>query len=117
MQKGLGIAALILAILSIFIPFIGTWMTILVAILAIFATGAGFGMGIAAIIINFVHIFFLSPLLWFTKLATDQNAANGINIESSGGVLPWILIGIQVAALVALIVLNKKSASTSPVSS
>jgi hypothetical protein len=62
MEKGLGIAALVVAIIAMFIPFVGTWLTILVAILAAFAAGEGFGLGIAAIIINVIHIFFFSPI-------------------------------------------------------
>ena len=41
MQKGLGIAALIIAIIAIFIPLAGTWITILAGLLTAFAAGPG----------------------------------------------------------------------------
>ena len=108
MQKGLGIAALVIAIIAIFIPFAGTWMTILAGLLAAFAVGSGFGMGIAAIIINAVHILFLSPLLWATQGMASAGAAHaGDDIVF----LPWILLAVQAIALVVLIMFNMKSTS------
>ncbi|MEI6706583.1 MAG: hypothetical protein WCK96_05540 [Methylococcales bacterium] len=106
MQKGLGIAALVIAIIAVFIPFLGTWLTVLVAILAAFAAGEGFGLAIAAIIIDFIHIFVFSPLLWATQgMASAGAAAQGEEIVF----LPWVLVGIQVVALTVLIMLNNKS--------
>jgi hypothetical protein len=113
MQKGLGIAALVVAIIAIFIPFLGTWLTVLVAGLAIFAAGPGFGLAAASLVINVVHILFLSPLLWATsglEMLADV-AANSSGQEAPGAgfrLLPWILIGIQVAAFALLLKANKK---------
>lgn len=116
MQKGLGIAALAISIIAIFIPFIGTWLTILVALLAAFAYGPGFAMGVAGIVIDIIHIFFFSPLLWATgglaavadEAAKSQGASGA---EGAGGfmALPWILIVIQIAAMVFLMRSNKKN--------
>jgi hypothetical protein len=70
MQKGLGITALVIAIIVIFVPFAGSWLTILVALLAAFAAGEGFGLGIAAIFINVVHIFvFFSSALGHARVS------------------------------------------------
>lgn len=60
MQKGLGIAALVIAIIAMFTPFLGTWLTILAGLLAAFAYGPGIGLAIASIILNIVHIFFVT---------------------------------------------------------
>lgn len=115
MQKSLGIAALVISIIAIFIPFLGTWLTVLVAGLAAFAAGAGFSLGIAGIVINIVHILFLSPLLWATGglaavadgAARSQGAA-GADGASAFMAMPWILIAIQIGALAFLILSNKK---------
>lgn len=92
MQKGLGIAALVFSILAIFMPF-GMWLTVVVALLAMFAYGEGFGFGVAAIVINLINLLFLSPFIWiyFTTIA----------------ILPIILIGVQIIALIFLIKKNK----------
>lgn len=110
MQKGLGISALVLAILAILIPFAGSWITVLVALLAAFAAGNGFGLGVAAIIINAFHIMLLSPLLWATQGLASLGA------EHAGEeiiFIPYILLGIQAVALAVLIMFNKKSESAS----
>ena len=105
MGKGLGITALVLAILAMFIPFLGTWLTILVAIIAAFAVDEGFGLGIAAIVIDCIHIFFFSPLLWATQgLATMDAASQGTEVVF----VPWLLIAVQVAAMAILITFNNK---------
>jgi hypothetical protein len=115
MQKSLGIAALAISIIAIFIPFLGTWLTIPVAGLAAFAYGPGRAMGIAGIVINVFHIFFLSPLLWATGglAAVADQAAKQTGSGSAEGAgafmaMPWILVAIQIAALVFLIRSNKK---------
>jgi predicted PurR-regulated permease PerM len=65
----------------VFIPFLGTWLAVLVAILAAFAAGEGFGLAVAAIIIDFIHIFVFSPLLWATQdMASADAAAQGEEI-------------------------------------
>jgi hypothetical protein len=105
MQKGLGIAALILGILAIFTPFLGTWLTIVVAVMAAFAYGPGLALGIAAIAVNVIHIFFFSPLLWATQAVFSATEASG---AGDMPFLPWILIAFQVGAAVVLFMLNKK---------
>lgn len=94
MQKGLGIAALVLSILAIFVPVAGPWLTVLVAVMAAFAYGPGLGMAVAAIIINIVNLIFLSPQVW---------AALALNPA-----IALVLFGAQVAAMIVLIVLHKK---------
>ena len=106
MQKGLGIAALVLGILAIFTPFVGTWLTIVVAVMAAFAYGPGLALGVAAIVVNVIHIFFFSPLLWATQAVMSAGEAAG---AGDTPFLPWILVAIQAGAAVVLFMLHKKS--------
>lgn len=105
MQKGLGISALVLAIVSIFIPVLGPWLTVVAAALAAFAYGPGFALGLSSIIINLVNIFVLSPTVW---LAMGANAAavsqGGKSVLSVG----TTLFVAQAIALAVLIVFNMK---------
>jgi hypothetical protein len=110
MQKGLGIAALVIAILAIFIPFAGTWLTVVAGGMAAFALGPGFGLGVASVIINIIHILFFSPLLWVTS-AVGTIGAVAAGSESAGGqfaMVPWVLIAIQAGAGYWLYASNKK---------
>jgi hypothetical protein len=105
MQKGFGIAALVIAIIAMFVPFIGTWLTIFVGLMAAFACGPGIGLAVASIIINVVHIFFFSPLLWATQgLAEAGAASTGEDIIF----LPWLLVLVQVGAGILLFNLHGK---------
>ena len=115
MQKSLGIAALAISIIAIFIPFLGTWLTVLVAALAAFALGPGFSMAIAGIVINIFHILFLSPLLWATggfAAVSDEMAKSTGAVGAEGATafmaLPWILVAVQIGALAFLLWSNKK---------
>lgn len=105
MQKGLGIAALVIAIIAMFVPFLGTWLTILVGIMAAFAYGPGIALAIASIILNVVHIFVFSPLLWATQGLAELGAQHA---GQKVAFLPWVLIVAQVVAIVILIVLHSK---------
>lgn len=104
MQKGLGIAALVIAIIAMFVPFLGTWLTILVGIMAAFAYGPGIALAIASIILNVIHIFVFSPLLWVTQGLAQLGTPAGQKVTF----LPWVLIVAQVVAIVILIVLHSK---------
>ena len=110
MQQGLGIAALVIAIISIFIPFAGSWLTVLSALLAAFAYGPGIALGIASIVINIIHIIFFSPLLWATQVAAEVGRelaqSQGQNFEPA--FLPWFLITAQVGAIILLFLLHRK---------
>lgn len=119
MQKGLGISALVLSIIAIFIPLLGTRLTVVAAGLAAFAYGPGFALGVAGIVIDILHIFFLSPLLWATGglAAVADGAAKAHGGSGAEGadafmMLPWMLIAIQIAALAFLVKTNKKRPAT-----
>jgi Short C-terminal domain len=63
MGIGLGIGALVVALLSIFIPIYGGIFTVLSAALAAFSGRAGLGLGIGAIVVNIFNLWFMSPAL------------------------------------------------------
>lgn len=108
MQKGLGIAALVVAILAMFIPFLGTWLTLVAGLLAAFAYGPGIGLGIASIVLNVFHIFFLSPLLWVSQGLAEVGAAHaGEQIVF----LPWVLVAAQIGAGILLFMMHSKQKS------
>lgn len=96
MNKSLGIAALVIAILAIFVPVLGPWMTLLVAGMAIFATGPGFAMGLAAIILSAINVSMMSPSIWLAAAA--------------GHSFGTFLVIVQVIAAIVLFVRNKKAA-------
>ena len=113
--KAFGIIALVVAILSIFIPLVGIYLPILVAILAIFSAGEGYTLGASAIGINLVNIIFLSPLLWIVSGMGEQldkqtmiQAGMSPEVASSMAGLGIFMICIQIAAGVALFIKNKR---------
>ena len=101
--KVMGILAIVLAGIAIFIPVVGVYLTVFSAILAAFAYGKSVLFGYIAIGINFLSLFFLSPLLWVA--ASAENAG-----ENNIAGLVWFLLGAQVLALVFLIWKSKKRA-------
>ncbi|RLA07827.1 MAG: hypothetical protein DRQ51_04680 [Gammaproteobacteria bacterium] len=88
MSKTLGVLALLIAIIALVIPGAGGYITVLVALLAIFSFGKGYSLGITAIIISIVNIAIISPMVWAMPL------------------IGVALIVVQVVALVLLIVFN-----------
>ncbi|MBU2751252.1 hypothetical protein HER14_09965 [Acidithiobacillus thiooxidans] len=102
MQKGFGFAAIIIAVISFFIPFIGPWLTILTALLAILAYGPGFSFGLAAIIVNFLNIY-LSPSIWAMNAMRDM--ADG---HQHTPYIPYTLFAVQIVSLIILIFINIK---------
>ena len=100
--KVMGILAIVVAGIAIFIPVMGVYLTIASAILAAFA-GKSAILGYIAIGVNFISLFLFSPLLWVAASAenADENAIAG---------LVWFLLGVQVLALVFLIWRNRKKA-------
>lgn len=67
MSKGLGIAALVLILISFPIPFVGTWIGYLALVVA--AVAALFGdraLTVATAVIAAIKMYFLSPVLMAT---------------------------------------------------
>jgi hypothetical protein len=93
MQKPLGIVALIVAIISIFIPLIGPYLTVISAICAALAWGSGLALGIAALVLNLINIFVMSPSIWLTMAANSAAEAQGKSFLSVGTFLFLVQIG------------------------
>ena len=70
--KVMGILAIVLAGIATFIPFLGVYLTVVAAILAAFSFGKSALFGYIAIGINFLSLFFFSPMLW---IAAGADAA------------------------------------------
>lgn len=98
-NKSFGVAAIIIAVLAIFVPVFGPWMSILVAGLAVLATGTGFAMGLAAIILSAINVMMLSPSIWLAA--------------SAGHSFGTFLVIVQVVAAGVLFVKNKKEVAVS----
>lgn len=45
------------------------WLTLLAGGLAVFSAGAGFALGLAAIILSAINVLMLSPTLWLAAVA------------------------------------------------
>ena len=103
-MKALGITAMILAIVSIFIPVVGPYLTLVCALLAAFSAGPGLTFGAVAILINILNVSFMSPSLWLTAgMAEAERAGSGDAVLAGMGV---IFIGAQLVAAIVLIVMH-----------
>ncbi|MBF0368105.1 MAG: hypothetical protein HQL52_01505 [Magnetococcales bacterium] len=95
-MKVLGVTALILAIILIFVPILGGYLVVIPALFAALAGGAGFTPGMVALLLNLVNLLFLSPVM-------VMNVTGGIK---AGDSLPLLIFGglilIQVVAGVIL---------------
>jgi hypothetical protein len=72
MEKGLGIAALVVAILGIFVPVVTiyvVWLALILAALAGFLGDKAFP--IASLLVCLINILFLSPMTW-AALASER---------------------------------------------
>lgn len=103
-MKALGIIAMIFAIIAIFIPVAGPYLTIICALLAAFSAGSGLTYGAVAIGINILNVTFLSPSLWILAGAAEAgNQGSGSSVILGMGV---VFIGIQIIAAVVLIIVH-----------
>lgn len=59
----LAISALVAAVLVIFVPLLGGYLSVFASLMAVFVRGRGFYLAMAASIINLVNVLFLSPIL------------------------------------------------------
>ncbi len=105
-MKAIGIIAMIFAVISIFIPVIGPYLTIVCAILAAFAAGPGITFGAVAIGVNILNVAFLSPSLWITAGASEvEHAGSGSDVLLGMGI---VFIGAQVVSAIILIMFHKR---------
>lgn len=104
-MKALGITAMIIAIVSMFIPLAGIYLTVVAAILAAFAAGPGITFAGVAIMINFINLVFMSPLLWAAQA--------GAHIEGKTGP-GMFLVAVQIIAVIVLVFMHKAQAKKAP---
>lgn len=100
MAKGLGIAALVLSILAIFVPVITIFVVWLAMILA--AVGGFFGeraFAIASVLVSLVNLILLSPMTW--AAFAGENAGGGAFFQT-------VTVILFIAPIVAMIVGAKK---------
>jgi hypothetical protein len=98
--KALGIIAMIFAIVAIFVPVFGPYLTLVCALIAAFSAGPGLTFGIVAIGVNVLNVAFLSPSLWLLATAAESNETGaGSDVLVGLGIL---FISAQVLAAIVL---------------
>jgi hypothetical protein len=103
MSKGFGIAALVFAILAIFIP-LGIFVSALAIVLAFMAALAGDRIfATATAIIALINTIFLSPSTWIMLGASDSNSKSVLTmIILVGGALPFVAMILNSAGKISL---------------
>ena len=107
-MKALGITAMIFAIVAIFVPVAGPYLTLVCALLAAFAGGLGLTYGAVAIMVNIINLLFLSPSLLLTAgltagMAETEAAGTGSLVIAGMGI---VFIGAQIVAAIVLIIVH-----------
>ena len=103
-MKALGIIAMIFAIIAIFIPVAGPYLTIVCALLAAFSAGPGITFGAVAIGVNILNVVFLSPSLWLMAgMSEADKAGSGSDVLLGMGI---VFIGVQIIAAIILIIIH-----------
>lgn len=115
MGKGLGIAALVIMLLSFPVPVVGTWIGYIALLLAAGAALAGHStLAIATTVVGVVKMYFLSPGLMasmylpFVKVEGEAAPASAYMFL----VLTTVLVALPIVALVARKVLFRGPASS-----
>lgn len=97
-MQGIGLAALILSVISVFIPFSGVFISGLSGLLVCFSAFKPNKYSVAALIINLANLFFLSPMFFIAAMGESE-----LEIKLSGpslGVVFWSLAGVQLLAVI-----------------
>ena len=103
-MKALGITAMILAVISIFVPLVGPYLTILCALLAAFSAGPGITFGAVAILVNVINVSLLSPSLWIAGIVEADKGSGDAFLFSMG----VVFIAPQAIAGLIMILLHMK---------
>ncbi len=96
-----GISSLFFAILGVFIPLAGIFITGISGFLAWMSAGKGTPLGAAAVIINLINIFLLSPGY---MLVVGLEAQHRTPDQSKSFTIWMIVLFIQISAIVVFIV-------------
>jgi hypothetical protein len=99
MSKGFGIAALVLAVLAIFVPVAGVFLS---AIACAFATIAGVcgdrGLAIATALLAGVNTFFLSPSLWMVQEGGPNQGRSPLVATITVALMVVPIVGVSIGA-------------------
>jgi hypothetical protein len=99
MGKGLGIAALVVSIISIFIPLYGIFLGWLALLVVLFAALAGdITFTIAVVVISVINYIFLSPSLWIVAAGAHLNPKQSSSASLIG--LTAVLVIVPMVALI-----------------
>ncbi len=101
MMIAFGISSLFFAILGVFIPLVGIFITGISGFLAWMSAGKGTPLGAAAVIINLINLFLLSPGY---MLVIGLEAQHRTPDQSKSFTIWMIVLFIQIAAIVVFIV-------------
>lgn len=99
-MRGIGIAAVVLAVTAVLVPIVGPCLTVPSAVLAGMAGRSGRTLGIVALLINTVNLYGLSPSLWFAMDSLASSGGDGLILLALGA----FTFGAQALAAVALLV-------------
>lgn len=92
MAKGFGIAALVLAILAIFVPLYGLWIAAIASLFAAISALAGDRIfATAAPIITAINLLFLSPAFWHLMNNSSDKTVNYLIV--------LVLVGVPFIAM------------------
>lgn len=98
-MKAMGISAMIIAIIMIFLPF-GGFVTALASILAIFAWGEGRTFGAVAIIIGLINTILLSPAVWMSEAGANLGGEIGAGV---------IMVLLHIGCGIGLFIMDRKN--------
>lgn len=105
MGKGLGIAALVIAICAIPIPIVGVFLAWLSLVIAAFAGFAGqVPLAVSVVAVSAVNIIFLSPTLWLGTIGANMNPGPaspniGVYVSIIAILAPIVAIGLRAFGL------------------
>ncbi|WP_143750756.1 hypothetical protein [Marinobacter sp. ANT_B65] len=97
-MKGIGMSALVLSVIAVFIPFGGVFISGLSGLLVCFSAFKSNKYSVAALIINLANLFFLSPMFFIAAMGEGES---GVKLPGpSLGVVFWSLVGVQLLAVI-----------------
>jgi hypothetical protein len=105
-MKALGITAMILAIVFIFLPG-GRYATVIASLLAAFTVGPGSTYSAVAIILGFINTILLSPSVWIMDWA-DRGDAKMFGEEVGFFGQGMIIVSVHIVCAIIFYFMNKK---------
>ncbi len=102
MKKNLGIAAVAIDIVALFVPAMGAWLTVSAIFLSALAfKNSEFGVEITGILVDITDALVAVPLLWVSPMLAGMGVHHAKTLAMAA---PWVLIGIQITVCIGLMV-------------